>query len=568
MTGKNHRRSLIFVFLILAFVLFCAFVLSGFWIRTGHYRIHRLTQGFSITKNGELLSADVPEEALRTPARKGDVYVMEGVLPNDPVPSAALLVYARSSVLDCYVNDQLIYSYGINYLARDRFVPKGYHLIPLPEDYASASLRLRYTVCESDVYFMLTSPEEGSIHDLITTWVSEDRLVIFLGVFLVLFGFLMSMLSLMMHIYEDRSLQMFIGGLVAMNLGLFALCYYNAFFFVTRNLWLSTVIETLSQFLLPVCITAFMRLSTTDRRIRLSFNVCLTVSAAATALALVLQFTGFFPLTRSLFYYQILSVVNGIVVVFFGLQILKRRLLQYRRLRSSTASVSGGLELSSGMILLIGIFVVLFAILGETLLAPVARFLVHTTPGVETRVLSLIGMSVYAVFIMMSYFYHGIGVTYERSQSWRLEHLAYTDALTSLPNRAYCKRVLDTLAEAGKEYCVISIDVNFLKQVNDMQGHAAGDELLKNFADVLRTSFRSTDVVGRLSGDEFIAILRGATLAESVEKAAHMANTLPFSISYGCAHSTEVVTANAWDVYKRADERMFEMKQEIHGTHA
>lgn len=554
------------VFLLIGLSVIVGFLtLNSSYARSFSYPTETLQEGFSIRKNGTLLDCDRPEDAMDAPAAKGDVYELEVTLPAE-VPSAALKVYSMHAILDCYLDDYLLYSYGVSYLERNDFIPQGYHLILLPPSYGGKTLRLQFTATEKNAFFSITPPVVGNVSDLITGWVRDVRIVVFVGVFLVLFGFLMAAVSLLMHLFEERNLQMFAGGLVAMNLGLFALCYYNAFFFITPDLWWSTMIEYYAQFFLPVTIIAFMRMTTTDRRIRMVFTGCLALSVVMLVSAALLQLTRLYPITQSIIIFQRVAILLGIIVVYYGLQILRRRILQYLRIRSSTASVSGGLDLSSNMYLITGIFVVLFAILFDVTGYQITRYTLNID-STSTHSVSLLGMAVYAMFMMLSYFYHGVSITYDRSQSRRLEELAYTDALTSLPNRAYCRRVLDELEAQGRGYCVISMDVNYLKEVNDTRGHAAGDELLKNFADVLRASFRSSDIVGRLSGDEFIAILRGASLAECQDKVRQMALRLPFSISYGCAHSSECPTKSAQDVYRLADSRMYEMKQEVHIAH-
>jgi diguanylate cyclase (GGDEF)-like protein len=68
--------------------------------------------------------------------------------------------------------------------------------------------------------------------------------------------------------------------------------------------------------------------------------------------------------------------------------------------------------------------------------------------------------------------------------------------------------------EAGTALCLAIIDIDGFKKVNDRYGHLIGDELLKQFAGELRSASRSTDVLGRLGGDEFILLLDCA-LAEA-----------------------------------------------------
>jgi diguanylate cyclase (GGDEF)-like protein/PAS domain S-box-containing protein len=97
----------------------------------------------------------------------------------------------------------------------------------------------------------------------------------------------------------------------------------------------------------------------------------------------------------------------------------------------------------------------------------------------------------------------------DRSSSQReLERMAYTDFLTGLPNRARFMAALGEVSEGAAPGCLLLIDLDGFKAVNDVAGHDAGDRLLCEVAETLRAAAREDDVVARLGGDEFAVIVR------------------------------------------------------------
>jgi len=98
-----------------------------------------------------------------------------------------------------------------------------------------------------------------------------------------------------------------------------------------------------------------------------------------------------------------------------------------------------------------------------------------------------------------------------RQSELELERMAYTDYLTGLPNRA---RLMASLAGArgraaeGDQSCLLLLDLDGFKAVNDVAGHEAGDLVLIEVADRLRATVRDRDLVGRLGGDEFAVVVR------------------------------------------------------------
>jgi diguanylate cyclase (GGDEF)-like protein/PAS domain S-box-containing protein len=103
-------------------------------------------------------------------------------------------------------------------------------------------------------------------------------------------------------------------------------------------------------------------------------------------------------------------------------------------------------------------------------------------------------------------------VTDRRQTESRMAHMAYHDGLTDLPNRAAFLQALSQMIEAcegtGEEFAVLSLDLDGLKEVNDVFGHATGDKVLIEVAHRLLASARG-GVVARLSGDEFGLIIDG-----------------------------------------------------------
>jgi diguanylate cyclase (GGDEF)-like protein len=97
-------------------------------------------------------------------------------------------------------------------------------------------------------------------------------------------------------------------------------------------------------------------------------------------------------------------------------------------------------------------------------------------------------------------------LTYE-TKLREAEELALVDSLTGLANRRNIEERIESRIQTGREFCVLVIDLNRLKTINDTYGHLAGDNLLQQFAQELRSTFRATDLVGRWGGDEFIVVM-------------------------------------------------------------
>lgn len=159
-----------------------------------------------------------------------------------------------------------------------------------------------------------------------------------------------------------------------------------------------------------------------------------------------------------------------------------------------------------------------------------------------------------------------------------IEHLAYHDPITGLPNRRMLREQADQfLAQsqrAGREATLIYLDLDRFKEVNDTLGHEAGDELLVQVARRIQNCVRSGDLLARLGGDEF-AILLGETTIEGATDAARRVLAVlqqPFTVAdttlrIGASLGLGVYPRdgnNLDDLMRVADIAMYRAKE--HGT--
>lgn len=156
-----------------------------------------------------------------------------------------------------------------------------------------------------------------------------------------------------------------------------------------------------------------------------------------------------------------------------------------------------------------------------------------------------------------------------RNQTEDLRHQAEHDPLTGIYNRGAFEQWKTLLKEKMSPVCFLIIDVDKFKMINDGYGHEIGDKVLKYIANLLVVTFRDTDIVSRIGGDEFSVIVANVTsdLKKVIyNKIQHINETLQrakgdmpqVSISVGGAFSDCGFTD---DLYKNADEALYSVKE-------
>lgn len=162
----------------------------------------------------------------------------------------------------------------------------------------------------------------------------------------------------------------------------------------------------------------------------------------------------------------------------------------------------------------------------------------------------------------------------ESKRAEEMEHLAVTDELTGLSNRRGFLTAAEEMAtkasQTGKGFTVLFADLNGLKEINDNLGHQEGDAAICDAAEILRSTFRDSDVIGRLGGDEFCILLTDdkqqtespITRLQAMTDIHNLQSGRPFkvSMSVGTAVFDPSNPKPMEELIERADQAMYEQK--------
>lgn len=156
-----------------------------------------------------------------------------------------------------------------------------------------------------------------------------------------------------------------------------------------------------------------------------------------------------------------------------------------------------------------------------------------------------------------------------KRQNRDLNDFALKDSLTGLLNRRALDEVLEKLEGDNRPFSLLLMDIDRFKSVNDLYGHAAGDEVLRSVARILEETVGSQDLCGRYGGEEFLVLLPGRNLPETYEMAerirvavASHENSLhiPVTLSIG-ASVCPMQSMRVDDLFELADRALYRAKE-------
>ncbi|CAB5139417.1 diguanylate cyclase/phosphodiesterase (GGDEF & EAL domains) with PAS/PAC sensor(s) [Olavius algarvensis associated proteobacterium Delta 3] len=162
----------------------------------------------------------------------------------------------------------------------------------------------------------------------------------------------------------------------------------------------------------------------------------------------------------------------------------------------------------------------------------------------------------------------------------KIKLLSITDDLTGLYNRRFAMqsivREIQRADRYGTPLSLMMIDIDCFKQYNDTYGHPAGDQLLQQFSDRLRSLARKTDLVARYGGEEFLALMPNTDITMAVHLAERIRNnieTFPFelgesqpegkiTVSIGCSRFDSFHRLDVQDIIREADACLYRAKND------
>jgi two-component system, cell cycle response regulator len=164
-----------------------------------------------------------------------------------------------------------------------------------------------------------------------------------------------------------------------------------------------------------------------------------------------------------------------------------------------------------------------------------------------------------------------------KAKMTELDRLASTDALTGLYNRRFFyQRFEEEIARAGRNassMCLIYLDIDHFKAINDSYGHLSGDLVLQQVARIMTRMLRRSDVLGRIGGEEFMILLpetaglQGQRIAERLRKRVEQTPFLckdiqiEVTVSLGVYFTADPISIGADDLVSRADAALYEAKE-------
>lgn len=483
------------------------------------------------------------------PAEKNDVVYLTNTIPLALKQNSTLFFRTAQSHVKVLADGQLLHSFGWNDdLVFGSVSGSAWQVIRIPPECFGKQLSIeivspygKYSGIISDFYI-------GTKASILFHIIEQSMLRLVLCFLIFIVGFAM----LVLYFFARKSLEnkgwLYLG-YFSLLLGLWALGETRLLQFFLGNTFFVTNLVMLSQMVLPIPFCLFLDTFScyhSDRVIRLGVVVFSVNFAVCTTLQL-LNIRDFFVMLNSTHALIVLFVVYSVVKFIF----------HFRRNKDQETAV-----------LAIATVTMLFSVLLDVVVFYLFAARVDT---IFTRLGFLLFITIVGGWMGQ----RAIVLHSQRIERETLSALAYTDILTKLGNRAAFETCMDLYRGDNQtnSVCIIMLDLNNLKLVNDTYGHSAGDRMIVQAAQLIDRTFSDIGKCFRIGGDEFCVIcphVEDSLLAERFSAFRHAMcaekqDDLPMglSIAYGYARYLPGDSASIDAVLVDADRNMYLLKEQM-----
>ena len=533
-----------------------------------------LDDGWSVTINGKEYDNVTLSKFRFKMCNRGDVLTLRHIVPRyDIISLPTLEVYTTHSAIKVYLDDEVIYTYGQRLYDENKLLGYGEHFVSMPYGANSKWLTVEMTVSEDNVFngvkaMKLLDGNSAMVKDL-----SGKRVNLSIAMFLIVFGVIIMVLSMLMLRRAVNFVQTFCIALFSFLIGCWTLCNNDLIEYFTTDLLMKSYLEYYSLYISPLPLTYYFRdkidVRSNPKWLKVYFWGIIAAEIVYIASAVILQEANLVHLPQILVGSHILMILTIVLILMISVIDIK-----VRKQRPT--------------VVMIGFLIAIAIVIVELIRFNIEKYITGFTKNAYSSD-TCFAVLIIVISMLLDYGNKTSKSLYENAHRAVLEQMAYMDELTGLGNRRMCEKKLTELEEkemsSDSVYAIVSLDLNFLKRTNDTYGHKKGDELIKSFSDVLSNVFSLYGTVTRTGGDEFVVILDDITeekvksllaqMLEQMEEKNKYASDVILSTAYGYAmkgespskqEKTEEIKLKVVDigpraVYRIADDRMYENKR-------
>ena len=556
MKNKKLIPAMMMGIFMIIFFIFMQYLMSA---SRSHFDQLYLDEHWTVIKDGQVYEDVRIGDYSFGEYHYGERIEYRTILPENNVPNPILMIYSTHSAFSVKLDGEVIYKNGLDIFDKNVIIGYGFNYIDLPEDYYGKELVIQYIIGLHDTFSCINFVQICDGMRVIKEQCMDNALTLLINFFLIIFGSGVLLVGIVFTYRIPRFFKLVCIGMFSLGIAIWSLCNYNLITIFTYNLRAKTYLEFISLYSAPIPFILYFWDDVHKEKPKMYKNIyysILTGQILFSVTIFTLQAMKVCHMAEYLVIQHILLITMIVFVIAINAYDLMHKNFEH-------------------VPLIIGMVMLLSTGLIDVFWFNIQKYIVFFKDITYFSSLC-IGTLLFVIGQIVDFCSEMSKGLYESARTATLEKLVYADALTDIANRRRCEDEMELLSAGKRPYGIMSFDLNDLKKVNDELGHEKGDELIKHFAEILERTFSGVATVGRMGGDEFIAIFSNLEIV-NIEDSLKIMNyyiaekngqlsDFQISVAYGYCQSDENQNRDAKYVYKTADARMYKMKYQMKGA--
>lgn len=548
---KNNILRIIITVLLTIISIFMAYTIITSSSSYETYDATNINEDVIFKYNNEDEKKIKLDEFLFPKGKKGDTLILSKILEEDNIKNPTLVFETYHSIIEVYIDGEKIYEYGKDLFEENILLGHGYFHIPMPADYRGKDLMIKAILTEDNPYRSFTEIKVINEGNSYLSLIKENKVVLAVSLSIILIGGITLIISLTRKSYGIEYSNITFISIFCVDIGIWMICNNKIAFLFINNFEVVSLIAYFSLYIMPIPISIYFARMQTDKRKQKILNIYGGICSIFCLYQGLLFMFSKKHYNEGLFFSYILIAIGLIIIVYCSINGYKKKEKAER-------------------ILINGMLFMLVLIASKIIIDNISRH-VLVNSFIKSSLLP-IGTLIFIISMVYSYSLVLIESYYGKKEREILEDLAYNDGLTGINNRAKCQEIMRKRDTVYEEVTIVSFDINDLKYVNDSLGHQIGDKMIINVATLIKEAFGDIGQVGRMGGDEFIAIIdsedqalvKGAMndfykLVDKFNSKDEQIYNISVSVGYSIRKKGQEISV--YKIYEKSDEMMYKCKK-------
>lgn len=380
---------------------------------------------------------------------RGDVLTFEHVIPRyDTTDDPTINLYSIHAAVKVSVDNEVIYQYGQNRYREKKLLGYGRHFIPLAKNLMGKKLTIEMHISENNAFDGQQPVIISDGRKFISKDIAGKRFNLAISMFLMVFGVIIMILSMLMLKSSVNFMQTFCIAMFSFLVGCWTLCNNDLIEYFTPDLLVKTYMEYMTFYVLPLPFTYYFRDRLEEKGfpkwLKIYFKVLIILEIAFVAFTYTMQFFNIMHLPAFLSGVHILMVLALLFIVFINIWARKNS-------QNSINSVMVGFAIA----------VILTVI--ELMRFNINKYFLGFSQNQYSST-TCFAVLIIVISLLVDYGKKISQTLYRIAQQQLFKQMAYMDELTGLANRRKCEEYMKELEVHSEKYCILCFDLNFLKK--------------------------------------------------------------------------------------------------------